>query len=73
MWNPIPRLVRRCRMDKVYRVVAHFILERSRQTFEFNEKPAHRQNPHLHKTGLPNSYLLRPGSLHTITRPRALA
>ena len=72
MWNRIARLVRHRWMDEAHRVVPPAMLERLRQKVAASESLHTGEIRICIEAGLPNSYLLRPGSLHAITRQRAL-
>ena len=73
MFNRMTRPVRLCWMDEAHRVVAPFILERNRQKVEFSDCLLAGDIRICIKFVLPICYALRPVSLHTIIRPRALA
>jgi uncharacterized membrane protein len=72
MLNRIARLVRHRWMDEAHRMVAPAMLERLRQQVAASESLHTGEIRICIEAGLPNSYLLRPGSLQTIARQRAL-
>jgi uncharacterized membrane protein len=67
------RLVRHRWMDEAHRVVAPDVLERLAQQVAASERLHTGEIRICIEAGLPNSYLLRPGLMQTITRQRALA
>jgi len=73
MWERIKRLVRHRWMDESNRLIAPSVVQRLKQKVAASEVLHTGEIRICVEAGLPNSYLLRPGAMRTITRQRALS
>lgn len=73
MWDRIKRLVRHRWMDESSRLIAPSVVQRLKQKVAASEVLHTGEIRICVEAGLPNSYLLRPGAIRTITRQRALS
>lgn len=73
MWNRIRRLFRHRWMEESSRVIDAAALQRLREKVTASEGLHCGEIRICVEAGLPNSYLMRPGAMRTITRQRALS
>jgi uncharacterized membrane protein len=73
MWNRIKRLLRHRWTEDSHRVISADVIARLKQMVTASETLHSGEIRICIEAGLPNSYLLRPGTLRTITRQRALS
>ena len=73
MWDRIKRLLRHRWTEDSHRVIGADAMARLKQKVTASERLHSGEIRTCIEAGLPNSYLLRPGSLHAIARQRALS
>lgn len=73
MWERLKRLVRHRWMEDAHRIIDPAMLQRLKERVAASEAWHTGEIRICIESGLPNSYLLRPGHVRTITRQRALA
>lgn len=73
MWEQLKRLVRHRWMEDAHRVVDPAMVKRLKERVAASEAWHTGEIRICIESGLPNSYLLRPGHMRTITRQRALS
>lgn len=73
MWERIKRLLRHRWMEESHRVITPQAVQRLKLRVESSERMHSGEIRICIEAGLPNSYLMRPGSVRTITRQRALS
>ncbi|MFZ2306561.1 MAG: TPM domain-containing protein [Rhodoferax sp.] len=73
MWDRIKRVLRHRWMEESHRLIPPDTVERLKQRVAASEALHSGEIRICIEAGLPNSYLMRPGNLRTITRQRALS
>lgn len=73
MWDRIRRVLRHRWSEESHRLIAPDAVQRLKQKVAASEEWHSGEIRVCIEAGLPNSYLMRPGKLRTITRQRALS